>query len=350
MNFTYSLYTYIIQFILLFFGLGTSYCFAQQQDDYKINIVQNSNKNSNQFKSLFEVNNILQSDPNNVQALFIRGKIKSELGAYKGAQTDFSQAIFLNANANNIEIYYHRGISYYMENDFLNAIADFDSVLNLQNDHIGALWKKAQSFYFIGENLQTINALDEITIIQPDDPIVWHDLGTLYYKNKELHKAKDCFTKSLILNPRLSISYNHRGIIHENLKQYSLAFDDFTRAIQYDSSTIDAYNNRGLIYMLFEDYHEAEIDFTLAIEHSKDSAKEALNNRALARCVMGNYENSLEDINLLIASYPFYSKAYLTRGNIKEYMHDDSGACSDWQKAAELGDLIGMKYTQTACH
>ena len=30
-------------------------------------------------------------------------------------------------------------------------------------------------------------------------------------------------------------------------------------------------------------------------------------------------------------------------------MHDDSGACADWQKAAELGDLIGIKYTQRAC-
>ncbi|MBD0400913.1 tetratricopeptide repeat protein [Flammeovirga sp. EKP202] len=350
MKSTYLLILITIKFTVLHIGLSITNCIAQEFDAPKIEISQDNNSNSNKCKSLFEVNNTLQKDPLNSNALFLRGKIKIEMGAFKGAQTDLTLALRDYRSKNRIEIYYLRGLSYYMENDFLNAIADFDSVIFIQPHHIDALWKKAQSYYFLGANGEAISLLDNITRINPDNPITWHDLGALYYKNKMLDKAKDCFTKSLILNPQLSISYNHRGIIYENQKQYSLAFDDFTRAIQYDTTYVDAYNNRGLIYMHFEDYSQAEGDFSDAILHSKDTAKEALNNRALARCILGNYEESLDDINDLIDNFPFYSQAYITRGDIKEYMHDDSGACSDWQKAAELGNLIGIQYTQSACH
>ncbi|KXX72271.1 tetratricopeptide repeat protein [Flammeovirga sp. SJP92] len=346
----YLLILITIKFTVLSIGLSITNCKAQNFDAPKIQISQDNNSNSNKCKSLYEVNNTLQKDPLNSNALFLRGKIKIEMGAFKGAQTDLSLALKDFKTKHRKEIFYLRGLSYYMENDFLNAISDFDSVIYLHPHHIDALWKKAQSYYFLGATTETIATLDTITVINPDNPITWHDLGALYYKSDMLDKAKDCFTKSLILNPRLSISYNHRGIIYENQEQYSMAFDDFTRAIQYDSSNVDAYNNRGLIYMLFEDYSQAESDFSEAILHSEDTAKEALNNRALARCILGNYEDSLEDINDLIDNYPFYSKAYITRGDIKEYMHDDSGACSDWQKAAELGNLIGIKYTQSACH
>ncbi|NME70519.1 tetratricopeptide repeat protein [Flammeovirga aprica] len=346
----YLLILFTIKFTVLSIGLSITNCTAQIIEATRIEISQDNNSNSNKCKSLFEVNNTLKKDPLNSNALFLRGKIKIEMGAFKGAQTDLTLALKDDKTKHRLEIFYLRGLSYYLENDFLNAISDFDSVIDLDPQHLEALWKKAQSFYFLGAYDETIIILDDITRINPDNPITWHDLGALYYKTEMLDKAKDCFTKSLILNPQLSISYNHRGIIYENQKQYSMAFDDFTRAIQYDSSYVDAYNNRGLIYMLFEDYSQAEQDFSEAILHSKDTAKEALNNRALARCILGNYEESLDDINDLIDNFPFYAKAYITRGDIKEYMHDDSGACSDWQKAAELGNLIGIQYTQSACH
>lgn len=349
MNSAYLLIT-TTYFTILSFGLSVTETVAQEIKSPKIHISQNNDDNSNIYKSLFDVNNILKSDPQNANALFLRGKIKVEMGAYKSAQTDFTLALKSIRPDSKKDLYYFRGVSYYMENDFLNAISDFDSVIILHPQHLDALWKKAQSYYFLGANHETIETLDHITTINPDNPITWHDLGALYYKNNMLEKAKTCFTKSLILNPQLSIAYNHRGIIYEDQEQYSMAFDDFTRAIQYDSTYVDAYNNRGLIYMTFEDYAQAESDFSQAILHSNDTAKEALNNRALARCILGNYDDSLNDINALIENYPFYSKAYITRGNIKEYMHDDSGACSDWQKAADLGNLIGIEYTQSTCH
>ncbi|AZQ62556.1 tetratricopeptide repeat protein [Flammeovirga pectinis] len=347
MNTHYFFKLFILLFLVTFCSINSS-CFSQITDYPTTSVTSHLTKKDDKYRMLFTVNNILQKDKNNKDALFTRGKLKCNMGAYKSAQADFTKALHLQHNKK-IEIFYHRGISYYLEKDFLNAIADFDSVINLQPKHIDALWRKAQCYYYIGANALTIDALDEITVANPESPITWHDMGTLYYKNNNLNKAKDCFTKALILAPHMSVCYNHRGIVYETMKNYSMAFDDFNRAIFYDSTYADAYNNRGLIYLNYEDYQQAEQDFSSSIEHDQFQPKEALNNRAVTRYILGDYDGSMNDINKLLDHYPFFAKAYITRGNIKERKHDDNGACSDWNKAAELGDLQGIEYTQKTC-
>ncbi|OHX65965.1 tetratricopeptide repeat protein [Flammeovirga pacifica] len=300
------------------------------------------------LRALYECNSLLKKNAKNKDALFRRAIIKTELGAYHSAQNDFTQALNFN-HSNKVEIYYRRGITYFLENDFLNAITDFDSAISIQPNHVDALWKKAQSYYHIGARSLTLESLDQISIIQPNDPIIWHDMGTLYYKNKELNKAKDCFTRAIIIDPKMSVSYNHRGIIFENLKDAAKAFDDYNKAIFYDSCFVEAYNNRGLIYLQFEDYYEAENDFTTALNKDLHLNKEALNNLAITKYLTGRPKDGLEDINNVIQHYPFFAMAYITRGNIKERLHDDAGACSDWHKAAELGLLTGLEYAQETC-
>ncbi|NLR94210.1 MULTISPECIES: tetratricopeptide repeat protein [Flammeovirga] len=344
-NFTFKNLFFVCYFIFL---LSTD-VLAQHENVYAIHQEELAINNSDFHKILFECNETLKHDANNKEALYKRGVIKTELGSFKSAQNDFTKALHL-AHGNKVDIYYRRGISYFLENDFLNAISDFDSAIHIQPNHVKALWKKAQSYYQIGAQSLTLKTLDQISIVNPEDAVTWHDMGTLYHKNHQPHKAKDCFTTALILDPKMSSSYNHRGMIYESLDEIAKAFDDYNRAIFYDSAFVDAYNNRGLIYLKFEDFVEAENDFSSAITHGIHLHKEALNNRAITRYLTGRFSESLTDINTLINNYPYYANAYITRGNIKERLHDDAGACSDWHKAAELGMLVGLKYAQGTCH
>ncbi|ANQ49006.1 tetratricopeptide repeat protein [Flammeovirga sp. MY04] len=299
--------------------------------------------------TLYECNLILKNDKSNYEAYFNRALAKTSLGAFKSAQLDFSKALNLN-HPRKVDIYYRRGISYFLENDFLNAISDFDSAIRIEPDHVQALWKKAQAYFHLDSRVLMMETLDQLSIVQPDNPITWHDMGTLYYKNKNFDKAKDCFTKALIIDPKMSVSYNHRGVVYNKLHDAAKAFDDFNRAIFYDSCFVEAYNNRGLIYLEFEDYFEAENDFLMAIKKDNHLNKEALNNLAITKYLTGRIKEGLDDINEVLNHYPFFATAYITRGNIKERLHDDAGACSDWHKAAELGILSGLTYAQETCH
>ena len=52
---------------------------------------------------------------------------------------------------------------------------------------------------------------------------------------------------------------------------------------------------------------------------------------------MEDYQGCVEDCNKAIELDATYSYAYLNRGNARELLRDERGACMDWQKAVELG-------------
>ena len=54
-----------------------------------------------------------------------------------------------------------------------------------------------------------------------------------------------------------------------------------------------------------------------------------------------------EDCDKAIKLDPNYAYAYLNRGNAKELMRDENGACQDWRKAVELGAEGARAYIGT---
>ena len=51
-----------------------------------------------------------------------------------------------------------------------------------------------------------------------------------------------------------------------------------------------------------------------------------------------NYSDAIDDYSRSIKNNVFLETSYANRGFLKEIMHDNLGACSDWQKGGELGN------------
>ena len=64
---------------------------------------------------------------------------------------------------------------------------------------------------------------------------------------------------------------------------------------------------------------------------------------------MKDYKGCIEDCSKAIEIDPNYPYAYQNRGNAKELMRDDLGACADWKMADELG-AEGVKSFIGACN
>ena len=58
----------------------------------------------------------------------------------------------------------------------------------------------------------------------------------------------------------------------------------------------------------------------------------------------GGYNDALTILNEVIASDNKFSRAYLNRGLVKELLGDLEGACSDWNKALEMGIKDAQDY------
>jgi tetratricopeptide (TPR) repeat protein len=93
------------------------------------------------------------------------------------------------------------------------------------------------------------------------------------------------------------------------------------------------------------DFEAASKDFkqALSIKHNYTLA---LVNLAASEFKLANYNVCVDISSQAIKLDPSLANAYLNRGNAKEMLRDDLGACIDWTKAAELGNEQAKSYVK----
>ena len=143
----------------------------------------------------------------------------------------------------------------------------------------------------------------------------WIVSGNRKYINDDLQGAIADYTKAIEIDPNYAAIYLVRGKAKYELKNYQGAIEDYTKAIEIKSDFASAHFNRGIAKASLKNYQGAIADYTKAIE-----------------------------IN------PKYAMAYYTRGLARKFVIGDlEGACSDWRKAAELGDEQAANWVEARC-
>ncbi|MBN2172917.1 MAG: tetratricopeptide repeat protein [Bacteroidales bacterium] len=112
----------------------------------------------------------------------------------------------------------------------------------------------------------------------------------------------------------VAIGYFFRGNLRDRQQDYQSAVDDFSKAIELNPYYTMAYNNRGIIRGSVQDYKGALSDFSAAVD--------------------------LE---------PNYADARYNRGNVYYYLGEPEKACTDWEKAEELGSKQAGKIRRQYC-
>ncbi len=77
-------------------------------------------------------------------------------------------------------------------------------------------------------------------------------------------------------------------------------------------------------------------DFNMAISIMEGYVP-AMNNEAILLSDKGEYQNAIALFNEVLMKDDVFGEAYLNRGLVNELMGNLDGACSDWNRALELG-------------
>lgn len=239
-----------------------------------------------------------------------RGVVKSDLQDYRGAVSDYTDAIALNPKS---YIFYNRGISKYKLNDYKGAILDYNKAISLNPNYGKAYYNRGLSKSILQDNQGAISD----------------------------------YTNAISLKSNLVDSYYNRGSVKDDLNDFSGAIADFTKAIEFNPTFSKAYVNRGNSKNTIKDYGGAIVDLTKAIALNPKS-KIAYSNRGLAKFNSRNYQGAILDFTEAITIDPDDSDSYYYRGNAKMILNQKASGCSDFKKAAQLGnqevnDLI-VKY------
>lgn len=130
--------------------------------------------------AMADLNWLLQADPQNAQALSLRGVIHSQKGNSAKALEDLNRA--LSFAPEDWEIRMHRGIMRRFMGDALGAIADFDQLLQEQLSRVEVYANRGFARCQLKEYRQGIEDFSRAIALKPDQPHYYGDRSEARYE------------------------------------------------------------------------------------------------------------------------------------------------------------------------
>ncbi|XP_058022977.1 tetratricopeptide repeat protein 13 isoform X4 [Ahaetulla prasina] len=189
--------------------------------------------------ALFELNRVINLAPDHPEVFEQRAEILSSLGRISEALTDITKAIQLKHSA---QLYRHRGILYFISEDYATANEDFQNSLELNKNQPTVMLYRGLSFFHRGLLKEAIEIFKEALKQKSDFIDAYKSLGQAYRELGNFEAAAENFQKALMLNQNhvqtIQLKGNmfyHHGSLDEALKNFKrcLQIEPYNEVCQY---------------------------------------------------------------------------------------------------------------------
>ncbi len=143
----------------------------------------------------------LKNDPYNKDILYCISEVYKKSGFPDKALVHLN--IILQNYPDEILAQYHKGLLLFKKNRFDDAINTFESVINKDPKHIGALFSLAIAYESAGDVTRAKDTYNNILTIKPENPEAHAKLGYLYMNESNFTRAKECFLNTIKLGKYL---------------------------------------------------------------------------------------------------------------------------------------------------
>ena len=182
------------------------------------------------------------------------------------------------------------------------------------------------------------------------------ETAALAYLNRGLIKARSGniksgitdFNKAIDIFPEYPDAYNNRALANSQIGEKTGIMADYNKSIELNPEKSTFYFNRAVFKSAEGDKEGAMIDYLKANEISPKDFK-ILRNIIYEFTQKQDYENALKYSTMAIENLPKIGEAYQSRGIAKIRLNDTTGACQDWKKAVELGQLKANDLIRKFC-
>ena len=137
--------------------------------------------------------------------------------------------------------------------------------------------QSAYTEFFVGSTLANTgdyeNAIDHYTNavkFNPQTAIIYHNRGTLYYRQENYELAVQDLNLAIELDPEFGEAYNNRGLVHEMVGDFDSAIRDYNRAVELNPEDADAYCNLGQALLHLARWDEAKAELMIAVDLGAD--------------------------------------------------------------------------------
>jgi tetratricopeptide (TPR) repeat protein len=281
--------------------------------------------------------------------LFTVGMIRYSSGDWDGAITYLSDALSESAEPvpalGRSIVYSWRAQAYSSKEDYTQAIADFDRVIELSPEYAWAYRSRADAYRYRGDPKQAITDYTRAIELSPDNAAAYLGRAYAYSDTGDQEKAQADFGQVVSLETDCdACDYYRRGLAYVQLGDYDLAIAEFEQSVQSSPDEAWTYVSRGHAYGDHGDYELALSDFSHAIRLDPENA-EAYYRRGYTYGEKGDYEAAIKDLNRAIQlehDDPWY---YYERGYYYGAKGDPEAAIKDLDRAIQLKPDVACYYS-----
>ena len=186
--------------------------------------------------------------------------------------------------------------------------------------------------------------------INPRNDAAYFNRGFTRFKLGEFTGAIQDFSLALDINPINPDAYFHRGRSKLGLEDYLGAMQDFNIAIKGRPREPKFFRARAQAKKGLQDYRGAISDLNMAIKLTKGKDMSLIFDRAEIYISIRQFGQAVKDLDRVVKLRPTDPEAYNARATIKYQGGDINGACLDWSKAGELGDVTAYEKIRSHCN
>jgi tetratricopeptide (TPR) repeat protein len=196
---------------------------------------------SDQKNNIASLSEVIKNNPNDANALNLRGAAYGASGEYDRALSDFNAAISVNPQY--YQAYANRALVYTRMNKLPQALDDYNRALDIDPKYGVAYIGRGNIYRSQNNHVAAVEDFSRALEIQ-GEPIAYFNRG-LSRQALGMHgEALDDFENALGFRPDAPEVYHAKGLSELALSKYEKAFDDFYKAAQKEGN-YEAWALRG---------------------------------------------------------------------------------------------------------
>ncbi len=239
------------------------------------------------------------------------------------------------ADLDDAELYLYRGYAYLLNENWVEAIADYDTLIDLDPKNADAYYNRGFAWENFGDQAAALTNYTTALELDPTYIDAYINRGLLYTDEGEYEKALIDFNSVLELDPNSVEGWDVRGYVNALQGDYDAALEAYSEVIELDPDNGRAYEGRGHALLSLGDYRRSIRDYDRALELDVFDPIELYYGRAFAQAALGNYEEALVDYDAALA-INLRPDILVNRAEVYFALGDYETALLEYQRILEL--------------